>query len=339
MNTSALWASLLVMWTDLLYSGEARFEDEVMKPLKETFKFGTEEQHDFRYVGMNVFQHEDEGVIIDFDHYVQTLEIPEMESVDVDKDGIMDQEGQTAFRSVVSKIVTIGYQCRPDIIFDTKILSACYNKATMVDMKHASKLLTKIKSSSSSMKVPRLGNLKNWVIVGHGDAGIKSMPDKHTSVRGQVVMICDRLTNKACTILWRARKIKRKVNSSLAGEALATLDTIGEVVYLKSVLEKIFGTQARKIPVIITTDSQNVHAAVYSTSLVEEAWSITDVAAIKDAMEDKHVDVLLKVDSVDQVANCLTKRGAGAAMFLKVLKEGMYCLPGGWDQVREYTSY
>ena len=47
MNTSALWASLLVMWTDLLYSGEARFEDEVMKPLKETFKFGTEEQHDF----------------------------------------------------------------------------------------------------------------------------------------------------------------------------------------------------------------------------------------------------------------------------------------------------
>ena len=105
---------------------------------------------------------------------------------------------------------------------------------------------------------------------------------------------------------------------------------------LKSVLEKIFGTQARRIPVIITTDSQNVHAAVYSTSLVEEAWSITDVAAIKDAMEDKHVDVLLKVDSVDQIANCLTKRGAGAAMFLKVLKEGLYCPPGGWDQVRKY---
>lgn len=149
-------------------------------------------------------------------------------------------------------------------------------------------------------------------------------------------MICDRENSRACVVSWRARRLKRKISSSTAGEAMATLDMIGEVVYLKAILKEIFGSQAEKIPVVIATDSQNVHTAVYSTSQVEEAWSIVDIAAIKDAIDDEHVDMLLKVTGAQMLANCLTKRGAGAASFMEVLREGRYEIPGGWNQVRAF---
>lgn len=59
---------------------------------------------------------------------------------------------------------------------------------------------------------------------------------------GQVVTISNRFANKTCTLFWKAKKIKRKVRSSLAGEGLAMLDNIGDVVYMKAALERIFGT-------------------------------------------------------------------------------------------------
>ena len=47
---------------DLLYgSGSVQFEEKVMKPLKEIFTFGSKEEADFKYVGMQVTQQEGEN--------------------------------------------------------------------------------------------------------------------------------------------------------------------------------------------------------------------------------------------------------------------------------------
>ena len=173
----------------------------------------------------------------------------------------------------------------------------------------------------------------NWVVVAHGDVGIKSLPDKHTSVGGHVIMICNKVSNKCCITSWKSKNIKRKVGSSTAGEALATLETIGEVVYLKAVLEKIFGSRVKNIPVVVLTDSQNLHRAIYSTSLVEDAWSVTEIAAIKDALDDGVVQIVKQVEGSHMLANALTKKGAGAKELMQVLKSGEYVLPDGWNYV------
>ena len=45
--------------------------------------------------------------------------------------------------------------------------------------------MLKLKSETTSMTFPDIGNdLKDWVLVGHGDVGVKSMPDKVNSVGG-----------------------------------------------------------------------------------------------------------------------------------------------------------
>lgn len=155
------------------------------------------------------------------------------------------------------------------------------------------------------MMIPNLGNVENWVLVGHGDAGIKSLPDKMTSCGGQVILLCNDETDKCCVLLWRSKKIIRKVTSSLAGETLAMIATIGEVVYIKAVLREMYGVRVEDVPTIIVTDANNLYEAIHLTSLVDDAWLRTDIAAIQDALETGVITLVSKVGKENMLADCL----------------------------------
>ena len=49
-------------------------------------------------------------------------------------------------------------------------------------------------------------------------------------------------------------KIRRKVISTLAGEALVMIVVIGELVYIKALVEQLSGTRARGIHPIVLSD-------------------------------------------------------------------------------------
>ena len=70
----------------------------------------------------------------------------------------------------------------------------------------------------------------------------------------------------------------------LAGEALAVVAAIGEIVYNKAILKQIYGEKIDKVPVVIFTDSKNLYESVHSTNLVDDAWLIVDISIIKDAL-------------------------------------------------------
>ena len=53
------------------------------------------------------------------------------------------------------------------------------------------------------------------------------MPNKFDSVGGHVIIIANSNTNYVCVLSWSSKKLVRKVVSSLAGEALAAVATIG----------------------------------------------------------------------------------------------------------------
>ena len=91
------------------------------------------------------------------------------------------------------------------------------------------------------MVFPDLGPVQDWTLVGYGDAGVKSMPDKISSVGGKVILLVNSKKEAACVLSWRSKKLNRKVVSSLAGEALACTATIGEIVYVKAILHQIYG--------------------------------------------------------------------------------------------------
>ena len=318
---------------DLLTAGKDDFEKKVMIPLKQKLKFGSEEEENFRYVGLNMKQTND-GIEVDQDHYVEALEVLDMkEANNLKVDELLLTAGQSEFRSVVGKLSMIAYQSRPDLCFEIKVLSTKFGKATKKDLKIAVKKMLKLKTGSTKMVFPDLGPLEEWAIVGHGDAGIKSMPDKLTSVGGHVVMLTNRKTEKTCVVSWKSKKIKRKVISSLAGEALAMSGTFGEIVYVRSILAEIFGSRVMKIPSVVFTDCNNLYEAVLSTKLVEDPWLVPDIAVIKQALEDKVISEIRLVPGELMIANCLTKQGASGDSLLEVLRNGSYGMPGGWTEI------
>ena len=312
---------------DVLHGGNSAFK-RVMSDVKTFFKFGVDEEGEFRYVGMHMRQ-TSSGIIIDQDHYVKSFELPDMQGAKGLLKDVLNEEGQKEFRSHVARVLHVGYQSRPDVCFEAKTLSSKYGKATKGDLKLLIKLTKKLQCSPTHMCFPNLGQIDEWMLVGYGDAGIKSMPDKLSSVGGQVILLVNTCTNLACVLSWRSKKLVRKVVSSLAGEALAIVAAIGEIVYNKSILKQIFGDRIDDVPVIVYTDSKNLYESVHSSNLVDDAWLITDISIIKDALNDGTVTCLKRVSGDQMLANCLTKFGASAEQLIEVLQTGRYILPPG----------
>ena len=102
---------------DLLNGGSAEFQESVMSSVKSAFNFGSDEAEAFWYTGMNMTQTSD-GIIIDQDHYVKSLELPDMDLVrGLNMNDVLSGEGQTLFRACVAKVLYVGYQSRPDVFF------------------------------------------------------------------------------------------------------------------------------------------------------------------------------------------------------------------------------
>ena len=83
---------------DILHLGLYSFDEGVMKPLKEAFYFGSEEEEKFRYMGLNMEQTAD-GIIVNQDHYVKELELPDMDvAKNLKAEEVHDKGGQKEFR-------------------------------------------------------------------------------------------------------------------------------------------------------------------------------------------------------------------------------------------------
>ena len=316
---------------DVLHSGNKDFDDKIMNPLKEAFKFGTEEETDFRYVGLNMKQM-NKAILVDQNHYVASLEEPRLDDLeDLKNCDVLNDDGQTEFRSAVAKISTIAYTSRPDLCFEVKALSTKYGKATKSELRSVKRKIVLLKAEpGSQMKYPDMGNVNEWVLIGFGDAGIKSMPDKMTSIGGMVVLLCNKITGAAAVLSWRSKKLRRKVISSLAGECFAMIGVIGELVYTKAILAQIYGQRIKAITTLVVTDCKNLDEAVHSSSLVEDRWLITDIAAIKEALENREISEVHRVPSERMLANCLTKAGASGEELRTVLRTGRFEIPEEW---------
>ena len=305
---------------DLLHgSGSASFCKVVMKPLKDKFQFGVEEQDEFRYVGMHVKQVQ-EAIMINQDDYIASMDMPFPKNGSDEE--MLDDHGQSEFRSLLGRVGWLGSHSRPDLVFDHISLSTKLGKATVGDHNSLLKIAKKMLADSTEMKFSKLGDLKSWVIDAYADAGYRSLPDKVSSCGGQVVIVRDTTSNAACVLSWRGRKLKRVVTSSTAAETLALNDVISEVLFTKSILGEIFGEKTGQIPVNLYTDSKNVQKAVNSTSMVEDPRLRLDIACLRESLEKGEVSTLKRVTSKEMLANCLTKQGASSKALLTVLRTG-----------------
>ena len=322
-----LCGMLLTHVDDMLYGcGNDEFQRKVMDPLKRRFKFGREEESEFKYVGVHVQQTGD-CIITDQDQYVEELDVPQLNEITLnDDDTVLDDEGQSDFRATVGKIGWIANTSRPDVSYDNLVLSTKLGEATLSDMKQAIKIVKKLKCDSTCMKFTDLGPISEWSLLAHGDAGFKNLPDHISSCAGHVTLLCSENRNMACVLNWKSKKLRRVVSSSTAAEALSANEALDDVVYIKAILVEMFGETATMIPIKLVTDSKNLHNAVISSTLTENPRMRVDISKLKESLKNEELKEFIHVCGKKMLANVLTKKGAPGFALMDILRT---CSLGG----------
>ena len=305
---------------DFLHSGSPEFE-EVLKKLRERFLAGKLEEGKFRYVGFNVCQKE-AGILLDQSSYVDELKIMEPDSQRaVLKTADLTSEEHTHYRSMVGQLNWAVQGTRPDLAFELIELSTKFKKGTVADLIRAVKALKRLQSQPSSVFFPKLVNPESWKIVVYTDAALANLSDGVSSMGGHIILLVDE-KGKCCPLSWHAGKIKRVVRSTIAAEALSLQEGFEDAVYLKNLIQELIHLPCISVEAII--DNKSVLEAVHSTSMVDDKRLRIDIGALKESLKKKELNAVKWCPGDQQLADCLTKKGASDAKLRCVLETGLF---------------
>ena len=125
-----------------------------------------------------------------------------------------------------------------------------------------------------------------------------------------------------CTINWAATKIKRVVRSSLAAEMLSLQDGLEDAIYIRKIVSTLLNQREVAIPITAYVDNKSVVQSLMSTKLVEDKRLRVDIAAIKQSLCRNEIKDISWISGEDQLANCMTKRGASGQKLIQTLMRG-----------------
>ena len=316
---------------DCLAVGDKKTLDETHNAMAQQLTYGEVQPIPARFLGMNISRNVNGDIIIDQKHYVDELEVPDMQQFKgLVKADVLPEQHQSMFRSLASKLNMLALSSRPDFSFAAKYLTTRYGKATKSDLTRAVKLLTRAKEESTEMIIPNLGDMKDWLVIGISDASNKSS-NEIFSVGGHVILLVNKTTEAAAVVHWSSKKITRVVSSSLAAETLGLQQMTGTLYLVRQILEGLCGTQASQIPCLALTDSKNLWSCIHNISSCSDNRLQADVINIRQAIhDDQTIQEVRYIHSSQMLADCLTKQtNLTGQMLLNTVRTGTYTVPGG----------
>ena len=307
---------------DFLHAGTETFKLKVVKKLHETFKMGSITEKKFTYTGFDLEQ-ETGHVRVSQDKY--TTEKIEVFDVKPDRarnpTAELTPEEVSTIRKVAGKIGWLARGSRPDLIFSQIEMSTKGGKSQVRNLIHASKLIRKIKDSASFFLIKNLGHVKNWRLVVSTDASLSNLNDGVDSTGAYIILMTDDEKNCA-PLAWNGSKIKRIVSSTLEAETLALVEGVKEAVYLREVVEEVFGLEPRTLEVHALVDSKSTVDAIHSTAPVEDRRLRRDIGIIKQTLNAKEIHSVKWIPGRNQLADGMTKRTASCYELMEILQKG-----------------
>ena len=108
------------------------------------------------------------------------------------------------FRGAIGKLNWLQEGTRPDLSFDTLMMSMKTKHATIGDAKKMNKIIRKAKSEENVVKFGKLGEVSSLKIAAFCDASYRIMDDKVKRTEERVIFVTDGLD--ASTIYWKDQK-------------------------------------------------------------------------------------------------------------------------------------
>ena len=322
-DDGSLQGVFLIHVDDFLIAGTQEFNIKI-ESITKKFKVGRRKEADFKYIGLNVNYHQSCLEINQKDYINEIAKAKISDKKMKTKQEPLNKNETREYRRIVGQLNWAAGQTRPDMLIEVVSLSMCAKHPTIADLILANKAIDKLKSSEVCIKYGRLGSMENLSLRVYTDASWANLPDGTSSAGGYVIYAVGE--NGTCApVDWSSNKIQRTVHSTLAAESLAMSTGIDAAIYLGSMLSEIYFHNMKNVfPIDVYTDNKSLQENVCSTKQVKEKRLRVTIAEIRESLERKYINSIQWISSNDQLADCLTKRGASTASLLETIESNQF---------------
>lgn len=321
-ENSAVHGVIVSHIDDFLYAGTDTFYSKVIRRLCKRFLAGKLEEGCFQYVGYQIRQTE-RGIILDQNDYTENITCTPLPAVrQAQKHEKMNDAELTDYRALVGSLNWIVQGTRPDLSFVLVDFSTKFHNGNVSDYLQLQKVVQNAKVNKTEILYPCLGSTDSWQLLVFTDASHANLCQGVSSCMGYIVLLANE-DGLACPIVWKSNKIRRVVRSTIAAEILACVEGIEHAMYVRNILlQMLLLNSEDAVPIIAFVDHQGAVESIHSTKLVEDKRLRIDIAAIKENITKKEIHEVRDIAGCDQLADCLTKRGASGEKLRAVLQQG-----------------
>ena len=311
---------------DVLFAGNTKFNNTVMKPLLKTFKVSRQDSYCFKYLGLGIDQDKDTNIItINQENYANSIKpvniIPVARRKEVES--CLDEDEKAKFQSTLGKLLWLSGRTRPDLSYDTMELSTFAKSPKIKDLLLLNKIVKKIADKPSKLYFRPL-NLKTdgIKIIFYSDASLGNLPNGNSS-RGYINFLVNQ-HGIADILSWSSNKIKRVVHSSFAAETLGCIDAISDAIYIRQLLSEILYNDptSKVLPIFGFVDNMQLFEQVTSTKQSHDKRIRLDISEIQESVQGSEIENILWIPTQNMLADCLTKRNADSEKLTQVLETG-----------------
>ena len=306
---------------DFLQAGNQYFNQHIIPEILKSFKIGKSEIKEFMYTGFKIIQ-DDHGITLDQTEYVKNIQIPEIDAMRMkDKEEEMNQTELSTLRQMVGSLNWAVRATRPDLCFEMIDLSTKFKGGFVKDLCQAKKILSNLQRNNAVITFSNVKNIRDCQIWCFSDSAFRNLNDKQDSAGGYVILIVNTKTGNCSPLDWKANKIKRKVASTLAAEAISLGTALDAAIAIRDmIIEVTNGDIDLQVKGIV--DNKSTRDAVYSSTCVSERQLRAEIAIIKELTEEKIVSEVKWVRGQHMIADVMTKRGVNPVALMSVMQQG-----------------
>ena len=199
---------------DFLWVGTPLFKSRIIDQIGKAFQVGNFSTGIFKYIGLNICSG-DKEITVDQIHYGSSMNLIAISPARANnKKGDLTEAEKSDYRSLVGQLNWMAIQTRPDIAFDTCVLSSLYAKATVGDMLNVNKVAKRVKGDCFRLSFPAMESMEQCHLACYSDASLANLPSGG-SQGGMLVLLRDSKGNQ-CPLYWQTKRVRRVVNSTLA---------------------------------------------------------------------------------------------------------------------------
>ena len=306
---------LVVHVDDFLYAGTKLFWNNVILKLYSVFIVGSEDFGCMKFLGFDLDQNR-LGISLGLKDYIETMKPISLSSDKFSsKQSPLTKSQYVDFRHLLGQINWCASQIRLDVAFDNCYLSNRSAEPCVNDLLYANKVVKKLKSVDLILNFVPFDSMDDLCILCYGDASFANLPSG-SSQGGVVILLVDK--NGCGNLLsWQSKKLKRVCSSTLCAEALAAIEAVNYGFLFKEILSEVCKSSNVKIRVL--TDNKALSQTVSLLTVVEDKRLRIDIAALRETIQNQFIEGVFWIPSQYNVANPLTKQGAGNNYLIDVL--------------------